>query len=1621
MTISKKHVDDTELLAQELKKCTVFPENIKAEQVYSEFCGTVLANFPLEDWLGRNVHALALTLKRFYDLTKSRAEHEVFVEAIHAQSVESSLPDRIFVLINCDDSPFLVDSTRIVLNENEHSIQVTKSTILDVMREGGLLTKARKADIDHAMEAKDGHWQRECFIYFEIAHLDPNVKLDTLKLKTEKAIHDVTQVVKDYQLTILRLNEACDNLHTAKVDTKEAFKFLKWLQASNYTFLGYRELEFEKPFDSDNPSRAKLVEGVERRLGIYSVIECDNFESNFDDFPDAAKTFYLSNDVICFSKSNTRSTVHRNVYPDYIVVKKYNDLGQVVGETRFLGFYTYAVSAMSPSQIPVLRKKVEFVFQRSGLNPKSHDGKRLLRYINLHPKEELFQASSDQLLTCFNQVMSLNERDIVRVILRKDTFMQFFSCLVYVPREAYTTNLRLKIQALIGDALNTHDVDSNTFFSESKHARAHLVYRLPKEFDESNDFSYLKQEIIDLSSGWNKKLKDALAEKFGESKGMQVYARFSNAFPPSYQEDYKAAQAVGDIGVFASLHAERPIFMALSRIAENDKELSFRVIHRHSMLELSSVIPILEALGVCVMGEQPYRVVLGDTGEYWIHAFKLKSGQTNQIDAELVKTQFETAFEKVWNETTSNDGFNQLILAAGLSWREVDLLRAFGNYMKQTLYSLSVEYIAETLVSHPLVTQKMIQLFVSQFDPSLRKSADERTLESEKITADIIEMLDDIKILNQDKVFRRYLELIKGTLRVNFYQTDALGQPSPYISLKFNPANIPDIPNPRPAFEFFVYSARVEGVHLRTSKVARGGLRWSDRLEDYRTEVLGLVKAQQVKNAVIVPSGAKGGFVAKKLPFNSNRAQFLAEGVECYKIFIRGLLDLTDNIVDGNIVKPTQVVCLDGDDPYLVVAADKGTATFSDIANEISLEKKHWLGDAFASGGSQGYDHKGMGITAKGAWVSVQQHFRERSRNTQVDNISVLGVGDMGGDVFGNGMLLSKSLKLVAAFNHIHIFIDPSPDAQASFEQRQHLFVSPGSSWADYDPSLISRGGGVFLRSDKFISLSPEIQALIDSDNIRLTPTELIRALLCSKVDLIWNGGIGTYVKAKNESHEAVGDKTNDALRVNGSELRCRVFGEGGNLGMTQRGRIEFTLNGGSCNTDFIDNAAGVDCSDHEVNIKILLDTLVTRNELSPQKRNQLLVDMTESVSELVLNNNYKQVLALSVAQSEVLGRMTEYRRFIEYLVVQGRLDRELEFLPSDKVLAERIGSGTGLTRPELSVLLSYAKVELKEVLSKSNIGKDKYCAQSLVRVFPKELRKAYPLAIEQHKLRKEIIATELANSFVNHLGITASHRLTETTGSSIEQVVMAYVVSKDVFRLDEFISYVSSLDYQLEPAKQYQLIVSMLRRIRRGTRWFLKNRRSGLDCARETELFSVQMQNVQAMTEEFLTDDEQKAWKKKLAHFEGMGIKYEWRKAMVMPDNLFSGLGIIEVFNQSSAPIEDCVKMFVSLSHVLKLDWFASQLTDMKVENYWQASAREAYLDDLESQLRKLSIALLIFDSSAVIDENISVWQQQYDIMIRRWNSMVNKVEATTRTDYAMYAVALRELNDLVQATTHR
>lgn len=1593
----------------------------KAAALY-RFAEKIYDTFPVDDLAGRKmIDMYGNTFGNFkfvqiYD--PSRPKVRIFNPEYEQHGWQSS---RTVVAILCTNMSFLRDSIRLEFIRRNITIHTINGTILHTLRKTSDHSLIKLLDGEET--AKKGQvYGTEALLYMEISRHTDEAEIQDIVDSLQEVVADVKMVVDDY-------GAIKELLHTAIKDVKktnakhvrdsaeENAAFLDWLEQNNYTFLGAEQFEV-----SHKGGKATVSDVASGRLGLlknrdtYGQIDlARELDKDFDD-----KDLYLQQ--LTFAKSSLRSRVHRQAYPQYIAVKRYNSKGAVVGQYRFLGMFTSSVYTTNNNQsIPIVRRKVEEVKARSGLAPDSHDGKSLDRVLETLPRDEVFQSNMDELFATAMAINELQERRKVKLLVRKGTYGKFFSCLVFTPRDVYRTELRREIESILCEGLGAVESDFTTYFSESILTRTHFTLRVDPEQKVDYDLSTLENEVVQATFTWVQRLSQALHEEFGEEEGNRLNTIYGDAFPPGYRHDFAPVVAVNDIKKIESLSDDNAIGMSFYQMLEESEDrMRFRLSHRDSPLPLSDIIPVLENLGLRVVSETPYEVVPCDGSSVYVHDFSLIYSLSSDIDILKAAVEFKEAFIRIWDGDAESDGFNKLILGTRLGWRDIAMLRAYARYMKQILFNYSEQYISEALSRYMPITLSIVDLFKHRFDPRLKLDDEQRAKKEAETEAVITKALEEVENLNDDQIIRKYVTLINATKRTNFYQTDD-GYNKAYFSFKICPGEIPEIPKPAPMFEIFVYSPRVEGVHLRGGKVARGGLRWSDRQEDFRTEVLGLVKAQQVKNSVIVPVGAKGGFVAKTIPDGASRDEIMSEGIACYRIFIQALLDVTDNLVDGEVVPPKEVVRKDEDDTYLVVAADKGTATFSDIANEISQKNNFWLGDAFASGGSIGYDHKKMGITARGAWVSVQRHFRERGINVQTDDFTVIGVGDMAGDVFGNGMLLSEHIRLVAAFNHMHIFVDPDPVADKSFVERKRLFELPRSSWTDYDNKLISKGGGIFLRSAKSIKISPEMKARFDISEDSMTPNALIHAILKAPIDLFWNGGIGTYIKARSESHAEVGDKANDAVRVNGDELRCKVIGEGGNLGATQLGRVEFGLNGGASNTDFIDNAAGVDCSDHEVNIKILLNGIVANGDMTEKQRVKLLEEMTDCVSDLVLENNYRQTQAISIAEMDSVKRLGELRRLISRLESDDKLDRALEFLPDEEALGERKSFNQGLVRPELSVLISYVKGLLKDDLANSDVPDDKHMMAYVEDAFPPELRKRYKKQIYDHKLRREIIATQVANDMANHMGITFVDRMLQSTGEDCGSIAKAYVTAKDVFSILESWRAIEELDYVLDSKTQMKLMGELMRLCRRAARWFLRNRRRNLCPAVEIKGFQKNVRMINENLPTLLKGQLAGEWSDKRDSLIEMGVPESLALSVCGAGCLYSSLGIIEAAHQTEADVLHVAEIYFTLGERLELDWFSTQLANIKVENYWQAMAREAFMDDLEWQQRALTASVLqCMEGEDCVDSCIEKWYERHSAHVSRWHSTLSELHAAD-PDFAMFAVATRELLDLAQSSGHK
>ncbi|MEH6609729.1 MAG: NAD-glutamate dehydrogenase [Halioglobus sp.] len=1571
--------------------------------------------FPPDDMRGRSVENLYGCLYGLLRFMNKWPMGSPKVRILNPEVQSHGWESRSTVLtVLCRDMPFCVASVRGELNRRGLKVHSIASCNLDTLRnkKGELLEVLAGNDNDGSNVSS------ESLLYFEIGRHSNVDSLEELRLTLAEILAEVTLVVEDFSAVQHKLREAMDMVRNSECVLRshrdEAIKFLKWMGNNHITALGYEYLEVKRT-DAD----IEVVVRDSDSLGLLRNRDTFGAQDLLSDLQGVPPEKHLRRQL-SFSKSINRSRVHRLAYPDYVEIKEFGGSGEVVGQHRFIGLYTSEVYTTDPLRIPILRRKVEQVIERSGFTKDEHEGRELGRVLEIFPRDELFQSSIAELFETALAVTRIQERSQTRVFVRKDWHGKFVSSIVYIPRDRYTTEQREKIQDILSAAFDAQESEFTTHFSESILVRVHFVMRVDPAIEISYDVNELEEQIVQATLAWEDRLRLRLIEEFGEELGEQHMRELGGGFQPGYRDDFDPRVALVDLREILALKGGASLRMSLYRLLEEDDDhLKLRLYHKKNSLPLSDVLPILENLGLRVVSERPYSVTSQAGERYWVQEFSLIYALSMDINLDEVKEEFEDAFSRIWYGEAESDSFNRMLLGTRLSWREIALLRAYSRYLRQVQFPYSVEYIAETMANHLHVTAGIVELFLTRFSPVFDGDEDWRAQRELAVEGRILDSLENVENLGEDRIIRQYVTMIKATLRTNFFQQDMNGNLKPYFSFKLNPSAIPDIPKPVPMFEIFVYSPRVEGVHLRGGKVARGGLRWSDRHEDFRTEVLGLVKAQQVKNAVIVPVGAKGGFVAKQLTPGMSRDEIQAEGIACYQSFIRGLLDLTDNRTEDGVVGPDFVVAKDEEDPYLVVAADKGTATFSDIANSISAEYDFWLGDAFASGGSVGYDHKKMGITARGAWVSVQRHFREMGVNVQTTNFSVIGVGDMGGDVFGNGMLLSEHIQLLAAFNHLHIFVDPNPDPATTFAERQRLFEMPRSGWDDFNTELMSAGGGIFNRSAKSINISQEMKDRFDIKVDRLTPNELVTHLLKAEVDLLWNGGIGTYAKSSYESHTDVGDKANDSLRVNANELRCKVVGEGGNLGITQLARMEFSLRGGRSNTDFIDNAAGVDCSDHEVNIKILLNAVVARGDLTEKQRNLLLEEMTDSVSELVLQNNYRQVQAISLVEFQALDRTGEYRRFISNLVAGGKLDRALEFLPSDEEMVDRRAHGQGLTRPELSVLVSYSKAILKEDLIDSDLGKDFFLATAVLTAFPPRLISEYEEEIRNHRLHREIMCTQIANDIVNRMGLNFVARQVKATGAPIADVARAYTTVIHIFGISDIWSRIEALDHQVDSRVQMEMMLNLIRLIKRAVRWLLRNRRHQMAPTGAIEEFADGVEQLREALPNMLRGGASEQYASLVQHYIDEGVSADLASAVAGTLQGYTVLGVIQAATETDSPLLEVAELYFFMGERLELDWFSGQILSSKVENEWQAMARDTYMEDLEWQQRTLAVGVLrhMCEDRDLI-KCLQAWEREEATLLQRWHEMLAELHSTDVPDFAMYAVANRELLDLAQSS---
>ncbi|WP_354684865.1 NAD-glutamate dehydrogenase [Cupriavidus necator] len=1527
--------------------------------------------------------------------------------------------DHTVVEIVNDDMPFLVDSVTMEINRQGLALHSAIHPVFRVWRgtRGGIERIAPGG----AGEAGDNS-RLESFIHFEIDRSGEAARLDALRSGIGQVLVDVRAAVEDWakmgeitQATIAALAQGPD---AASPESEEARAFLEWMMDDHFTFLGQRDYQLV------SQDGRYFLRGVpDSGAGILRESLREPDAADLTPLPAAATDIIEGASPIFVTKANSRATVHRPGYLDYVGVKLLDKQGQLFGERRFVGLYTSTAYMAPIAEIPLVRRKCANILSRTGFLAKGHLYKSLVTILEQYPRDELFQASEDELFDITIGILRLQEHQRTRLFVRRDRFDRFVSCLVFVPRDKYNTDLRQKIQKLLTAAFHGTSCEFTPLLSESPLARIQLTVRGEPGTMPHVDTGELEDRIVHASRRWQDDLAEALHESHGEEQGNRLLQRYGGSFPAGYREDYPARTAVRDIDLMEhALHGNGMAMNLYRPIEAAPGAFRFKVYRAGEPIALSLSLPMLEHLGVRVDEERPYLIEPDSGTPVWVHDFGLEIADGSSeadFDIARVKALFEDAFARAWRGEIENDDLNRLVLRAELAARDVTILRAYARYLRQVGSTFSDAYIERALTCNAGIAGMLVALFVARFDTHSQVAADTaRQARCDKLLADIEAALDKVPNLDEDRILRLFLGVINATVRTNYFHHGEDGKPRPYLSFKFNPARVPGLPEPRPMFEIWVYSPRVEGVHLRGGRVARGGLRWSDRREDFRTEVLGLMKAQMVKNTVIVPVGSKGGFVVKRPPPPTDRDALLQEGIGCYQTFLRGLLDLTDNLVGGQLVPPPDVVRHDDNDPYLVVAADKGTATFSDFANAISAEYGFWLDDAFASGGSVGYDHKKMGITARGAWESVKRHFREMGIDIQTTDFTVAGIGDMSGDVFGNGMLLSPHIRLVAAFDHRHIFLDPNPDPASSLQERARMFNLPRSSWADYDTTLISEGGGIYPRTAKTIPLSRQVQAVLGVTATTLSPAELIHAILMAPVDLLYNGGIGTYVKSSQETHLQAGDRTNDAVRVNGNELRCKVVGEGGNLGFTQLGRIEFARKGGRINTDAIDNSAGVDCSDHEVNIKILLGLVVADGEMTEKQRNKLLAEMTDEVGLLVLQDNYYQTQALSVAGRSGAALLDGEARLIRWLERAGRLNRALEFLPSDEEIAERKLAGEGMTSPERAVLLAYSKMWLYDELLASDVPEDSLVSGMLADYFPVPLRQRYADAMQRHPLRREILATHLTNMLANRIGATFVHRIMEETDARPADIVRACLIARDVFGLTELWQQIDALDNRVPDAEQARMFGAVAVLLERACLWFIRYLRAGGKAGEDLARFAQAAQWLVPQLPRLLPPADASALQERAKAFMDAGVGEALAMRVAGSEISAAALDIAEVAAACERSLELVAGVYFALDSHLSFSWLRERALALPSDTHWDLLARTTTLEDLGRLKRALTVSVLSQPGEVdTPDARIDGWRASRHGALERFTRMLADQRASGAAGLSMLSVAVREIGMLERA----
>jgi len=1554
---------------------------------------------PSEEWRRLDQAMLRADCASQLEFGRRRRRHQTLLRVLCA----SDTPNAAYSVVQLitDDMPFLVSTLNMSLTQAGYSAQVIIHPILRVQRDA----RGRIRTLDQELQRDGG--QHESWQYLHIDRVRDAAECRQLQRKLLSALGDVRRACRDWMRMRNQVLRLCADisrnpppLHADVIAESRAL--LQYMESHHFTFLGYRENALHRRGRKLEllpvPGTALGLLRRRRRQGRDGGVPAANIVQTL-----------RSHDLLVITKANVRSTVHRNAYLDYIGVKRFDARGRPVGETRILGLWDRAAYRADPRQIPWLRHKLKRVIEYFPFAPNSHDGKRLQHILQTLPRDELFQASVPDLIRTARAVLVLQERARVRLILRRDEYRRFWSCLVYLPRERCDAEAQARIEQLLRTALQGNELDASLTIGDEPLAQLHILARVDPASEPRLQVDELERQIAAAVLSWRDRLRAALSARFDEARALALERRYLPVFPASYRQDVDAAQAVDDIIDLEGIEqAPELMQLRLHRPAQQrPQRVHLNIIRRGEALSVSDVLPTFEHFGLRVIAERPYRLSFAGGSVIWIQDFELEHYALRRFVVARVATGLITAFRAVRAGELDDDGFNRLLIASELGMRQITVLRACCRYLLQTGIPFSQTYMERVLASHARTARSLCLLFEQRLAPLASRATRLRAALIEKRVRRAIEAVESP---DEDRILRAFLAVIRATLRTNYFRHDAAGLPRPWLSLKLDPGQIPGLPQPRPAYEIFVHSPQFEGLHLRMGAIARGGIRWSERPEDFRTEILGLMKAQHVKNTVIVPVGAKGGFVARRLTARAPRELQQRQVVECYRSFMRGLLDLTDNIVAGRVTPPRDLRRLDADDPYLVVAADKGTATFSDTANAISAEYGFWLGDAFASGGSAGYDHKKMGITARGGWECVKRHFRELGRDIQREAFTVAGIGDMSGDVFGNGLLQSPHIRLIAAFNHQHIFLDPNPDAALSFRERQRLFRLPRSGWDDYDRRRISRGGGIFERSAKLIALSAEAQSLLDLPQARVTPVEIVRAILCMRVDLLWNGGIGTYVKAASERHGEIGDRSNDAVRVDGLQVRARVAGEGGNLGFSQRGRIEYAGCGGRINADFIDNSAGVNTSDVEVNLKILLDAPDAGAPIARARRNRLLAAATDEVAELVLRNNYLQSQAISLMEQRALEDLSEHQQLLRWLERYGDLDRAVEFLPDDEEIEQRRREGRGLTRPELALLLSYGKIALNHALSDSGSADDPYLARELERYFPQAFRRRFANRIKRHRLRRQIIITATTNSIVNRIGPALLMQCAHDDDADAADVARAYTIARDSADLRRLWSELEALDGRIKAADQYRALLETSSYVRHLTRWLLAHRREYGEVGKAVRRLQPLLRELSQVTPAALEGLDRSRYLERCSSYTGMGLPPRLAENLAALEPLQVALDLVQLMRSRAAGARAVVRAHFGLGAQLGLDWLHAAISQLPASGGWGSAAR--------ARLQSVSLAAHLRLSAAALEPAPRTRRVTRAAAARgaleRWEQVLRDLRALATPDLAALTVAVEALESL-------